>query len=127
MGSWLTNFAGTPFVPLGSGWPGAEKNSGYNFPTGSLDNEAKYFFEVAAAAAEQVADKYKASLTVNNGVVPQAEGQSNPYLELWGTTSCAGKSEILLWREYSKSLGVQNDIEVAVEKGNIGTGVTRSL
>ena len=95
MGSWLTNFAGTPFVPLG--------------------------------AAEQVADKYKASLTVNNGVVPQAEGQSNPYLELWGTTSCAGKSEILLWREYSKSLGVQNDIEVAVEKGNIGTGVTRSL
>ena len=127
MGSWLTNFAGTPFVPLGTGWPGADKNPGYNFPSGSIDNEAKFFFETAAEAAEQVAEKYKASLTVNNGVVPQAEGQSNPYLELWGTTSCAGKSEILLWREYSKSLGVQNDIEVAVEKGNIGTGVTRSL
>lgn len=127
MGSWLTNFAGTPFVPLGTGWPGADKNPGYNFPSGSIDNEAKFFFETAAEAAEQVAEKYKASLTVNNGMVPQAEGQSNPYLELWGTTSCAGKSEILLWREYSKSLGVQNDIEVAVEKGNIGTGVTRSL
>ena len=120
MGSWLTNFAGTPFVPNGAGWPGAAKNPGYQFPTGSIENEAKYFFETAA-------EKYKNSLTINNGVVPQAEGESNPYLELWGTTNCTGKSEILLWREYSKSLGLNNDIEVAVEKGNIGTGVTRSL
>jgi hypothetical protein len=127
MGSWLTNFAGTPFVPNGTGWPGAAKNPGYSFPAGSLESEAQYFFKTAADAAEQVADKYKDKLTKNNGVVPQAEGQSNPYLELWGTTSCAGKSEILLWREYSKSLGLNNDIEVAVEKGNIGTGVTRSL
>jgi len=127
MGSWLTNFTGTPFVPNGSGWPGAAKNPNYQFPAGSIENEAKYFFETAAAAAEEVAEKYKNQLVVNNGVVPQAEGQSNPYLELWGTTNCAGKSEILLWREYSKSLGVNNDIEVAVEKGNIGTGVTRSL
>ena len=127
MGSWLTNFAGTPFVPNGTGWPGAAKNPGYNFPAGSLESETQYFFKTAAEAAEVVAEKYKGSLTKNNGVVPQAEGQSNPYLELWGTTSCAGKSEILLWREYSKSLDVKNDIEVAVEKGNIGTGVTRSL
>ena len=75
MGSWLTNFAGTPFVPLGNGWPGAEKNPGYNFPTGSLDNEAKYFFETAAAAAEQVADKYKAGRAIliwNCGEPPRA-------------------------------------------------------
>jgi hypothetical protein len=40
MGSWLTNFAGTPFVPNGAGWPGAAKNPGYQFPTGSIENEA---------------------------------------------------------------------------------------
>lgn len=128
MGSWLTNFAGTPFVPGGNGWPGASKNPSYSFPAGSIENEAKYFFETAAAAAEKVADKYKASLSINNGVVPQAvTDPNNPYLDIWGTTSCAGNSEVLLWREYSKSLGIQNDVEVAVQKGNIGTGFTRSL
>lgn len=127
MGSWLTNFNGTPFVPNGAGWPGASKNSGYSFPAGSIESEAKWFFEQAAAAAETVAEKYKGSLSINNGVVPQAIGEDNPYLDIWGTTSCAGNSEVLLWREYSKSLGIQNDIEVAVQKGNIGTGFTRSL
>ena len=126
-GSWLTNFAGTPFVPNGTGWPGAAKNANYQYPTGSIEAEAKYFFTQSAEAAEKVAEKYKNLLVTNNGIVPQKEGQSNPYLELWGTTNDAGKPEILLWREYNKSLGVKNDVEVAVEKGNIGTGFTRSL
>lgn len=36
-GTWLKNFAGTPFVPNGEGWPGKEKeyNANYQFPTGS--------------------------------------------------------------------------------------------
>lgn len=127
MGSWLTNFAGTPFVPGGPDWPGASRNAGYQFPAGSLENEAKYFLETAAEAAGQVAEKYKGRLAVNNGKVPQAEGETNPYLEIWGTTSCEGKPEVLLWREYSKSLGLNNDVEVAAQKGNIGTGFTRSL
>ena len=126
-GSWLTNFAGTPFVPNGTGWPGAAKNANYQYPTGSIEAEAKYFFTQSAEAAEKVAEKYKNLLVTNNGIVPQKERQSNHYLELWGTTSDAGKPEILLWREYNKSLGVKNDVEVAVEKGNIGTGFTRSL
>ena len=33
-GSWLTNFAGTPFVPNGKGWPGAAKNADYKYPSG---------------------------------------------------------------------------------------------
>lgn len=43
-GSWLTNFAGTPFVPNGEGWPGKSKdyNANYQYPTGSVEAEAKY-------------------------------------------------------------------------------------
>lgn len=35
-GSWLTNFAGTPFVPNGEGWPGKDKdyNASYQYPSG---------------------------------------------------------------------------------------------
>jgi len=127
-GSWLTNFAETPFVPNGTGWPGASKTTGYAFPTGSIDAEAKYFFEQSATAAEKVADKYKGKLVTNTGLVPQSlTDPANPYLSIWGTTDCSGTPEVLLWRQYSKSLNVQNDIEVAVEKGNIGTGFTRSI
>ncbi len=126
-GSWLTNFAETPFVPNGTGWPGASKNSGYQFPAGSIQQEARWFLQQSVDAAEKVAEKYKGQLSVNNGTVPQVLGQDNPYLDIWGTTDCSKTPEVLLWRQYSKSLGVQNDIEVAVQKGNIGTGFTRSL
>lgn len=126
-GSWLTNFAGTAFVPNGQGWPGAEKNAGYQYPAGSIEAEARWFFEQSAAAAEIVAEKYKNSLARNNGVVPQSQGEDNPYLDIWGTTDCSGSKEVLLWRQYNKSLGVNNDVEVAVQKGNIGTGFTRSM
>ena len=47
MGTWLKNFAGTPFVPNGEGWPGKEKayNADYQFPSGSLENEYKWFLQ----------------------------------------------------------------------------------
>lgn len=127
-GTWLTNFAGTPFVPNGPGWPGAQKTKGYQFPTGSVEAEAKWFFEQCTTAAEEVADKYKDKLSVNTGTFPQAISDPvNPYLEIWGTTDCSNKPEVLLWRQYSKSLGVQNNVEVSAQRGNIGTGFTRSL
>lgn len=53
-GSWLTYFAGTAFVPNGEGWPGKAKeyNANYQYPTGSVDAEAKYFLQESAKAAE---------------------------------------------------------------------------
>lgn len=73
-GSWLTNFKNTPFVPLGTGWPGATKdyNKDYKYPTGDIDKEADYFFQIAAEAAETVAEKYKDVLVTNTGTVPQS-------------------------------------------------------
>lgn len=129
-GSWLTNFKGTPFVPNGEGWLGKSKdyNANYQFPTGSIDEEAKYFFTVAAQSAELVAEKFKSKLVTNTGLVPQSTSDpENPYFKLFGNTDMSKYPEVLLWREYSRALGVQNNIETSVNRGNMGVGLTRSL
>lgn len=126
-GSWLTYFAGTPFVPNGNGWPGASKNPNYKYPSGSIEEEAKYFLQIAANAAEIIAEKYKNNLSINNGIIPQAEGQDNPYLDIWGNTDASNIPDVILWRQYSKTLGVQNNVEVEAERSNSNTGFTRSL
>lgn len=129
-GSWLTNFAGTPFVPQGTGWPGAAKdyNKNYAYPSGSIDKEAAFFFNLAVDASQKVAEKYKGQLVTNTGKIPQSlSDANNPYFNIWGTTDCSNTPEVLLWRQYSTSLGVNNDVEVSVQAGNIGTGFTRSL
>ncbi len=128
-GTFLNYFKGTPFVPNGEGWPGKEKsyNANYQYPSGNIDNEIKYFLQIAAESAETVAEKYKGELTQNNGVVPQKEGDSNPYFEMFGTTDMSKYNEVLLWREYSASQGHTNIIEDAVQRNNYGTGVTRSM
>lgn len=126
MGSWLTNFSGTAFVPNGEGWPGAAKNPDYSYSTGSIEAEAKWFFEQSIVSAEAVAEKFKNTLSINNGIIPQAEGETNPYLEIWGTTDCSSKPEVLLWREYSIALGITNNVEVAAQYNSFG-GYTRSM
>jgi hypothetical protein len=121
-GSWLTNFAGTPFVPNGPGWPGKNKDysADYNYPTGSVEAEAKYFFQIAAQSAEQVAEKYKGNLVTNTGRIPQSTSDpDNPYFSLFGNTDMSKYPEVLLWREYSKSLGEVNNVEVAIQHGDI--------
>ncbi|MCO6026208.1 RagB/SusD family nutrient uptake outer membrane protein [Prevotella cerevisiae] len=129
-GSWLTNFAGTPFVPNGPGWPGKNKdyNSDYNYPTGSVEAEAKYFFQIAAQSAEEVAEKYKGSLVTNTGRIPQSTSDpDNPYFSLFGNTDMSKYPEVLLWREYSKSLSEENNVEVAIQHGDIAAGLTRGM
>lgn len=129
-GSWLTNFADTPFVPNGKDWPGKKKdyNADYEFPTGSIENEAKYFFGEAAKEAQIVAEKYKNDLSGNTGLLPQkASDPENPYFKMFGSTDLSGYKEVLLWREYSNALGIKNAIETAAERNNYACGPTRSL
>lgn len=129
-GSWLTNFRGTAFVPNGEGWPGKTKeyNAGYQYSTGSIENEAKYFLEIAVTSAEIIADKYKGDLVQNTGTVPQSETDpENPYFKLFGNIDMTEFDEVLMWREFSRGLEIQNGVETAVNRGNMGIGVTRSL
>lgn len=126
--SWLTYFKGTPFVPNGEGWPGKQKdyNKNYEYPTGNIDNEIKYFLQVATESAEKVAEKYKDKLVTNTGKIPQSMSDSeNPYFSMWGTTDMSKYPEVLLWREYSYGLNVRNDIENSIQRGNAATGLTR--
>lgn len=128
--SWLSNFKGTPFVPLGNGWPGSAKdyNANYKYPTGSIDAEIKYFLTEAANNAERIADKHIGQLSQNTGLVPQSEADpNNPYFAMFGAEDMSGYPEILLWREYSEGLGITNNVEVMVNSGNCGVGLTRSM
>lgn len=127
-GSWLTNFKNTPFVPNGTGWPGATKdyNANYQFPNGSIDEEIKNFLEIAVASSEAIAEKYKGELASNTGKVPQSlTDPVNPYFSLFGNIDMTPYKEVLLWKEYNLSLGITNGVEVGINQGNYGIGLTR--
>lgn len=126
-GTWLQNFKGTAFVPGGEGWPGASLHGDYQYPSGSIDNEVKYFLEQAAAAAKTVGDKYKGSLTQNTGVVQQtADEPANPYFDMFAQENLSSVSEVLLWRQYARGLSTHN-VNSAAGRGNYRIGVTRGL
>lgn len=128
-GSWLKNFKDTPFVPNGKGWPGKTKNynANYEYPSGGIDNEINYFFTLAARHAEEVAEKYKGRLTQNTGIVPQSESDVNPYFYMFGAVDMSSYPEVLLWREYNKGMFITNMVEVGIQFGNAGIGLTRSM
>ncbi len=132
-GSWLKNFAGTAFVPGTAEWPGKSKdyNASFAFQAGSIEAEYNWFFDQAMAAAKVVADN--AVLMENTGVVPQ-EGTNlaqieaqNPWLAMFGTEDMAGYGEVLMWRQYSKGLGVVHNVVVMAQNGNQMAGTTRSM
>lgn len=128
--SWLKYFKGTPFVPNGTGWPGASKdyNANYEYPSGSIDEEIKYFYQLSAGSAEEVAEKYKGVLTQNTGLVPQSlNDQDNPYFSMFGNIDMSSYPDVLLWRQYDEGLGIVHNIEVAVHNGNYAIGLTRSM
>lgn len=134
MGTWLKNFAGTPFVPNGEGWPGKTKeyNANYQFPAGSLEAEYKWFLTQAMTAADEVAAS--ATLIQNTGIVPQTAGASiadleaeNPWLAMFGTLDLSSYGEVMLWRQYNRGLGIVHNIVVYAQQGNHGCGSTRGL
>ena len=125
--TWLQNFNGTAFVPGGTGWPGADFYSNYQYPSGSIDSEVEYFLNQAMAAAKIVADKYEGSLTVNTGVLQQsADDPANPYFDMFAQEDLSSVSEILLWRQYARGLSTHN-INSAAGRGNYRIGLTRGL
>lgn len=135
-GSWLKNFKGTAFVPGSPEWPGKDKdyNAGFKFQAGSIDDEANWFFERAIEAGKAVGDYIMGSLTINTGVVPQQFGAklteieaANPYLAMFGANDLSTYKEVLLWRQYSKALGLTHNVVNYAQEGNCGSGTTRSM
>lgn len=123
--TWLQNFNGTAFVPGGAGWPGESVYGSYEYPSGSIDNEIRYFLEQAVDAGRIVGDKYKNQLTVNTGVLQQsADDPINPYYEMYTQEDLSGVPEVLLWRQHARGLSTHN-INAAAGRGNNRIGVTR--
>ncbi len=127
--SWLKNFKGTAFVPNGEGWPGKQKeyNAAYEYPLGSIDKEIAYFYDIAIKCAEEVAEKYKNSLTTNTGVVPQSESDVNPYFYMFGAVNMSSYPDILLWRQYGLDFKLTHYVEVSIQQSNGNIGLTRSF
>lgn len=128
-GTWLRYFQGTPFVPKGEGWPGASKeyNAGFEFESGSIENETNFFLDEAMAAAKLVGEKYKSLLTINTGVLQQSVDEpANPYFDMFAQEDLSSVSEVLLWRQYARGLETHN-VNVVAARGNQGIGLTRAF
>lgn len=123
-GTWLKHHAGTAFVPGGSGWPGSDAE-GFNSQT-----EISYFLGEAMKSAQAVGDKLVNNLVENTDA---AEGMNasfaslNPYYTMFCDTDMEGYSEVLMWREYSESLGVTHNIQMQLQRNGGGSGWTRGL
>lgn len=128
-GTWLRYFQDTPFVPKGKGWPGAAKdyNAGFEFESGSIENEIDYFLDEAMSAAKLVGEKYKKCLAVNTGMLQQSVDEpANPYFDMFAQEDLSSVSEVLLWRQYVRGLETHN-VNVVAARGNQGIGLTRAF
>lgn len=126
--TWLKYFQGTPFVPNGKGWPGAQKeyNQNYQFQAGSIEQEIDWLLDQAIASAQTVADNH--TLTENNGVLQQsASDMQNPYFDMFSDVDMSGYDEVLLWRQYDKGLKVVHNVPVMAQLGNYGVGLTKGM
>ena len=117
---------GSGRVPGDNTWPGAAMsyNSGKTF---DIDGEIRFFLQQAMDAASQIADA--TTLTPNSGKMNPESGQSygwNSYFEMFSTPSLSTNDEVLLWREYSKSLNITHNAVMRLRVGN-NLGFTRSL
>ena len=127
-GTWLKYFKGTAFVPNGEGWPGKLKdyNADYQYPSGDIDKESRYFLEQAMQAASEVAENI--TLTENNGIFRQSLSDPvNPYFDMFGAEDMSSYDEVLLWRKYDKGLGVTHAVVQFASRGNAGVGLTRGM
>lgn len=128
--TWLKYFKGTAFVPNGEGWPGKAKdyNANYQYPSGNIDNEINWFLDQAMAASKEVAEKYKANLTENTGVLQQSTSDpKNPYYDMYVTADLSTVKEIMLWRRYAKNVKMHGICIAANIGSNNATGVLRSF
>lgn len=125
-GTWLKYFKGTAFVPNGPNWPGKTKtyNASYAFPSGSIDGEIDYFLGEAMSAAKSVADVIP--LVNNTGSVSAAGNSTNPYFTMFGALDMSGYGEVLLWRQYSKTV-TTHDVPYFAASNNYAVGLTKSM
>lgn len=127
-GTWLKNFANTAFVPNGQGWPGKSFHPSYQFQTGSLDAESKWFLQQAMDAASVVAEKI--GLVPHNAdfsLPKDASSPVNPYYDMFSEVDLSGYEEIIVWRDYDRGMGISHSAATGCATGNSNYGTTKGL
>lgn len=120
-GSWLTYHKGTAHVPGGPGWPGAGKVENFSI---DIDQEIDFFLGEAMSAAEQVADAVPLTAnTFDNGY----DSSGNPYFTMYSSKNLSGYPEVLLWRAYDPSLGLNHNVNHYINRNGGNTGYTRGF
>lgn len=126
-GTWEKYHKGTAFVPGGSGWPGntEDLSDGYN-----IDTEINYFLQEAMTSAKVLGDKLYGNL-VNNTDTKEGMDENlnsiNPYYTMFCDEDMEDYSEVLMWRQFDKSLSVTHNIQLRLMRNGGGTGMTRGL
>lgn len=123
--TWLKYFQNTPFVPNGEGWPGKSTWPDYQYPEGDLQTEINKLLKYSMDAAEKIASKI--ALTPNSKILPQSESEHNEYLEMFGDVDMEKYEEVLMWKQYSNSLGISNGTAQYAASGNADLGLTRGM
>ncbi|WP_337558410.1 RagB/SusD family nutrient uptake outer membrane protein [Phocaeicola plebeius] len=124
-GTWLKYFKDTPFVPNGEGWPGKDTWPDWEYPEGNLEAEVNWLFGQAMDASDKIASTVQ--LASNSKILPQSISEHNDYLEMFGALDMSGYDEILLWKQYSQSLGIANGTAQYAASGNADLGLTRGM
>lgn len=107
--TWEKYHAGTAQVPNGEGWPGASKsyNSGYQFPSGSAENEVNFFLTEAMNAASEIAENI--DLAENNKIIRESTADpKNPYYDMFASLDPEGYDEVLMYREHIEGLNTHS-------------------
>lgn len=123
-GTWMKYFQGTAFVPGGSGWPGASKEYNKNYTIANYSEVMNNFFQQCMDASKIVADRFP--LVNNNGILQQTVSDpENPYLNMFAATDLKGYSEVILWKQYDRGLGITHNVPIAAQTGGYVNGLTR--
>ena len=125
-GTWEKHHKGTSFVPGGTGWPGDQADlQGFN-----IDNEISYFLDEAMKSAKVVSDQMVNSLAVNT---ESAEGMDaslsslNPYYMMFADEDMEKYDEILMWKEFNRSVGIINNLQMELTRNGGGSGWTKGM
>ncbi|HOO95276.1 MAG TPA: RagB/SusD family nutrient uptake outer membrane protein [Proteiniphilum sp.] len=125
-GTWEKYHKGTAFVPGGTGWPGNQTDvQGFN-----IDSEIDYFLGEAMKSAKIVGDITVNNLTENSDTREGMDASLNilnPYYMMFADEDMEKYDEVLMWKDFNKSMGVVNNLQMELERNGGGSGWTRGM
>ena len=119
--TWLTYHKNTAQVPGGPNWPGAGKVADFSI---NIDSEIDFFLTQAMDASAQVAD---AIPLVNNTKDDGYNSSANPYAAMFADNDMSKYSEVLLWRRYDPTQGINHNVNHYINNNGANTGYTRGF